>query len=159
MDPEKAKKLALVRKRVRENECSDTGSVSKRRRLTDPTERTQLRNRNDRFLCYAVSDSGYKSVVGSDRAVNYWTGVLYELEGDDDPPVVLHMNTQNAVAAKPDAERFSKKLAEIRVQSLAAIPEPDQTPFPSFIDCDFFLVCVLDENYKRHPFVSDIDDA
>ncbi|ETN12666.1 hypothetical protein PPTG_08746 [Phytophthora nicotianae INRA-310] len=114
MDPEKARKLALVRKRVRENGCADSGGVSKRRRLTDPTERKRLRDRDDRFTCCnGESDMAFESVVGSGCALQFWADVLCELESDDDPPVVLAVNNADTATATTEAERFNIKVMEI----------------------------------------------
>ncbi|ETK92297.1 hypothetical protein L915_04306 [Phytophthora nicotianae] len=114
MDPEKARKLALVRKRVRENGCADSGGVSKRRRLTDPTERKRLRDRDDRFTCCnGENDMAFESVVGSGCALQFWPDVLCELESDDDPPVVLAVNNEDTATATTEAERFNIKVMEI----------------------------------------------
>ncbi|ETM52028.1 hypothetical protein L914_04246 [Phytophthora nicotianae] len=114
MDPEKARKLALVRKRVRENGCADSGGVSKRRRLTDPTERKRLRDRDDRCTCCnGENDMAFESVMGSGCALQFWPDVLCELESDDDPPVVLAVNNEDTATATTEAERFNIKVMEI----------------------------------------------
>ncbi|KAE9353400.1 hypothetical protein PR003_g3903 [Phytophthora rubi] len=93
MSPEKAQKLALVRKRVREsNACGDRSKSSHLRRLTDPKERTRLRDRDDRFECNTNEEEEEETFVGPDGAFEYWRMVLCELEGDDDPPVALNNN-------------------------------------------------------------------
>ncbi|KAG6941412.1 hypothetical protein JG688_00018682, partial [Phytophthora aleatoria] len=123
--------------RVREYDIDSTKSA-KRKRLTDPAERTRLRDRDDIFQRNkaADSDSGDESVVGPDHAFEYWNEVLCELEDDDDPPVAR----DNSVAAPQDAaasdseieRRFTATVITIRRQSLEPIPERDRTPLPEF---------------------------
>ncbi|EGZ06084.1 hypothetical protein PHYSODRAFT_307155 [Phytophthora sojae] len=77
VQPEKLRKLAL------------------RKRLTDPTERTRLQDRDDRFSHHKTTDndSDSESVPNPDRALEYWSEVLCELECDDDPPVTPDDNS------------------------------------------------------------------
>ncbi|KAE9055534.1 hypothetical protein PF007_g32289, partial [Phytophthora fragariae] len=91
---------------------------AKRKRLTDPTERTRLQDRDDRFSHHETTDndSDSESVSNPDRALEYWSEVLCELEGDDDPPVTPDDNSDHGNATQVDAaaaaqaeRRFNEK--------------------------------------------------
>ncbi|KAE8893832.1 hypothetical protein PF003_g22378 [Phytophthora fragariae] len=147
MHPEKSRKLALVRKRVREADGMNAHRSAKRKRLTDPTERRRLQDRDDRFSHHETTDndSDSESVSNPDRALEYWSEVLCELEGEDDPPVTPDDNSDHGNATQVDAaaaaaqaeRRFNEKVKEIRTQSKESIPEQDQRPFPDFNDRQF----------------------
>ncbi|ETL28836.1 hypothetical protein L916_17867, partial [Phytophthora nicotianae] len=143
MSPEKARKLALVRKQVREFD-SEVGpsKVANTTRLIDPTERTWLRDRDDVFECNETDDdTEEESVVGPDTAFEYWQSVLCELEGDDDAPVSLGNEPDNtsspqsaAAAAAAEERRFAAVLGKIKSQSSEPIPEAERRAFPKHND-------------------------
>ncbi|ETN24964.1 hypothetical protein PPTG_01125 [Phytophthora nicotianae INRA-310] len=119
MSPEKARKLALVRKQVREFDAEVGPSKgANTTRLIDPTERTRLRDRDDVFECNETEDGiEEECVVGPDTAFEYWQSVLCELEGDDDAPVSLGNAPDNtsspqsaAAAAAAEERRFGAVL-------------------------------------------------
>ncbi|EEY67758.1 uncharacterized protein PITG_23118 [Phytophthora infestans T30-4] len=145
MSPDKARKLALVRKKVREYNAGqdDAKTSSKYTRLIDPTERTRLRYRDDRFECLEPEvDAEDGNVVGPDTAFEYWQAVLCELEDDDDPPVfdttAAADNTGSPLAAAAaslaEEKRFAAVLETIKIQSTDPIPEGDRRPFPRHND-------------------------
>ncbi|KAF4133381.1 hAT family C-terminal dimerization region [Phytophthora infestans] len=144
MSPEKARKLALVRKKVREFDAErDASQSNKATRLIDPTERTRLRDRDDRFeCCEPEEDAGVESVVGPDTAFEYWRSVLCELEGDDDPPITREGSAPDYAGSLQPADvtstaeetNFATVLEAIKVQSSAPIPDPDRRPFPNHND-------------------------
>ncbi|KAF4134955.1 hAT family C-terminal dimerization region [Phytophthora infestans] len=145
MSPDKARKLALVRKKVREYNAGqdDAKTSSKYTRLIDPTERTRLRYRDDRFECLEPEvDAEDGNVVGPDTAFEYWQAVLCELEDDDDPPVfdttAAADNTGSpltaAAASLAEEKRFAAVLETIKIQSTDPIPEGDRRPFPRHND-------------------------
>ncbi|KAF4132716.1 hAT family C-terminal dimerization region [Phytophthora infestans] len=147
MSSEKARKLALVRKKVREfdAEC-DASQSDKATRLIDPTERTRHRDRDDRFeCCEPEEDAGVESVAGSDTAFEYWRSVLCELEGDNDPPVTREASAPDFagfpqaadVASIAEEINFATVLKVIEVQSSAPNPDPDRRPFPNHNDRPF----------------------
>lgn len=143
LSPEKARKLALVRKRVRENDRARNTSIStKRRRLIDPAERTLLRDRDDRFESSEPDVDHHpddENVEGSDRALEYWSSVLCELEPDNDPQSLQSEseNTHTTATLGNAAKRFALKVNEIKEQSVEPIPEPDRRPFPNYNDMRF----------------------
>ncbi|KUF87259.1 NPP1 protein [Phytophthora nicotianae] len=119
MSPEKARKLALVRKQVREFDAEVGPSKgANTTRSIDPTQRTRLRDRDDVFECNETEDDiEEESVVGPDTAFEYWQSVLCELEGDDDAPVSLGNAPDNtsspqsaAAAATAEERRFGAVL-------------------------------------------------
>ncbi|ETM02320.1 hypothetical protein L917_01196 [Phytophthora nicotianae] len=143
MSPEKARKLALVRKQVREFDAEVGPSKgANTTRLIDPTERTRLRDRDDVFECNETEDDiEEECVVGPDTAFEYWQSVLCELEGDDDAPVSLGNAPDNtsfpqsaAAAAAAEARRFGAVLEKTKSQSSEPIPEAGRRAFPKHND-------------------------
>lgn len=111
MSLEKARKLALVHKRVRGSEVSGVKSMfSQLQRLSYSKKRTRLRDRDNRFECNQNEEEEEGIFVGSDGAFEYWRMVIcfnatggtsspsssqrarQELEGGDDIPVALNSN-------------------------------------------------------------------
>ncbi|KAF4139238.1 hypothetical protein GN958_ATG11598 [Phytophthora infestans] len=147
MSPEKARKLALVRKKVREFDAErDACQSDKATRLIDPTERTRLRDRDDCFeCCKPEEDAGVERVVGPDTAFAYWRSVLCELEGDDDPPITREGSAPDYagspqaadVASIAEETNYATVLEAIKVQSFALIPDPDRRPFSNHNDRRF----------------------
>ncbi|OWY97451.1 hypothetical protein PHMEG_00032009 [Phytophthora megakarya] len=145
MGPEKARKLSLVRKRVREHDKADT--TVKRRKLVDPTERTLLRDRDDRFeSCEPESENVHTAVEGPDRAMEYWATVLSELEPDDDLQNSLGECGEVDVVSSPEdaatlaakkARQFAFQVQQIKEQSVEPTTVPDQRPFPTYNDSRF----------------------
>ncbi|OWZ18651.1 hypothetical protein PHMEG_0007227 [Phytophthora megakarya] len=144
MSPTKARKLTLVRKRVREMDQARCTNSMKRRKLIAPAECTLLRERDDRFES-SEHDVDYEeddNVEEPDGALEYWTSVLGELEPDDDPQVPLRdydsdTATSPSDAATRAAREFALKVQEIKTQSAQPIPARDQRPFPNFNDLRF----------------------
>ncbi|KUG01700.1 hypothetical protein AM587_10006058 [Phytophthora nicotianae] len=139
MSPEKARKVALVRKQVREFDAEvGPSKVANTTRLIDPTERTRLRDRDDVFECNETEDDiEEESVVGPDTAFEYWQSVLCELEGDDDAPVSLGNapdNTSSPQSAAAEERRFGAVLEKTKSQSSEPIPEADRRAFPKHND-------------------------
>ncbi|KAG6944480.1 hypothetical protein JG688_00017053 [Phytophthora aleatoria] len=122
---------------------SDAFKNDKAARLIDRTERTRLRDRDDRFECSEPEeDTEVGSVIGPDTAFEYWRSVLCELEGDDDPPVTREGSAPDYTSSPQAADatsiskenHFATVLEEIKVQSSEPIPERDRRPFPKHND-------------------------
>ncbi|KAF1792758.1 Ribonuclease H-like domain [Phytophthora cactorum] len=167
MSVEKARKIAAVRKKVREADQLDGILKSQRiKKLANPTERP--RRQDERFERNPAdnedeSDDETASELGSDDAFEYWGAVLAELDGDDDmassnSSVVANnaevsggevssssnftsfstpTDESNSDNAARKEREFRDKVSEIAHQSEAAIPEPIKQPFPSVNDRNF----------------------
>ncbi|OWZ07595.1 hypothetical protein PHMEG_00019998 [Phytophthora megakarya] len=137
MGPEKARKLSLVRKRVRGQEKAETNV--KRRKLVDPTERTLLRDRDDHFeSCEPESENLHTTVEGPDRAMEYWATILSELEPDDDLENSLgECGEKMLQQLQQKARQFSFQVQQIKEQSVEPTTVPVQRPFPTYNDSSF----------------------
>ncbi|KAE9171226.1 hypothetical protein PF002_g29875 [Phytophthora fragariae] len=126
MSVEKARKIAAIRKKVRESDHLDEILKSDRiKKLTNPTERR--RRQDDRFECNQAdaeeeSDGETGSDLGSDDAFEYWGAVLAGLEEDED----LSPSYSRAVSSNGAAVARSTDSIHNRDNSSSSTPDRGQ---------------------------------